>query len=70
MGFALAYSSCFSCGKTFAFNPQRVPAIKHNGHNEPICAACVTVVNPRRIANGIPPIVVLDGAYEPTESLG
>jgi hypothetical protein len=45
--------------------PLRVPSISIDGApREPICQACVDRVNPRRIANGLPPIVALPGAYE------
>jgi hypothetical protein len=42
----------------------RVPSIRINGTREPICLACVTTVNPRREANGLPPIVPAPDAYE------
>jgi hypothetical protein len=34
---------------------------------ESVCLNCVTTANPRRIANGLAPIVVHPNAYEPTD---
>jgi hypothetical protein len=34
---------------------------------EPICRECVEYVNPRRIANGLEPIVPAPDAYQPVE---
>jgi hypothetical protein len=67
---AEAYVNCFGCGKTFSFNPESVPSVRVNaqkqpdpaGHPEPFCQECVDRANPRRIANGLPPIQVLSGA--------
>jgi hypothetical protein len=56
---------CFGCKRLFTFNAHRVPSIWINGSREPVCEACVARVNPRRIANGLAPIVPLPGAYDP-----
>jgi hypothetical protein len=56
---------CCGCQRLFTFSPTRVPSITLHGSREPICADCVARVNPRRIANGLPPIVPLPGAYDP-----
>ena len=64
MGYAFCTSACFGCGRLFSYNPMRVPSIRIQGTREPICEACVTSVNPRRIANGLPPIVPAPDAYE------
>ena len=64
MGYVLAHGLCFSCKRSFGFHPNKVPSIPINGVREPICADCVEVANPRRIANGLPPIDILPGAYE------
>jgi hypothetical protein len=37
------------------------------GARAPICRECVERANPRRIENGLPPIVILEGAYEAVE---
>ena len=44
-----------------------VPSITIAGVREPICADCVAWVNPIRVQNGLDPIHVLPGAYEPAE---
>lgn len=72
-GFVTAMSPCFGCGGLMTYNPHKVPSIRdpRTGEREPICADCVERANPLRIANGLDPIVVLDGAYEgmPEEEL-
>jgi len=67
MGWALAMSACFGCGRPFAYNPMRVPSITVDGDRKPVCLDCVERVNPMRAANGLPPIVPLPGAYEPCD---
>ncbi len=75
MPYIQAMSNCFGCGKLFAYNPDLVPSVRVNanrqpdphGTREPVCADCVVRVNPKRIANGLQPIRVLPGAYEPQE---
>jgi hypothetical protein len=62
--YATCYSSCFGCGRVFGFNPVRVPSISIEGERKPICQACVDLANPRRIANGLPPIVPAPDAYD------
>lgn len=59
----LAMGPCFGCKKLFMFDPDLVPSIIHDGTREPVCRSCVAMVNPRRIANGLQPIVPLPGAY-------
>lgn len=63
MGHLYLVAPCFACGEVFASNPDLVPSYQ----NQPICAACVEAVNPQRVANGLDPIVIRPGAYEPTE---
>ena len=78
MGIIYATSPCFGCGRLFIYNPDLVPSIRvnrqgqfdPNGSKEPICQNCVDRVNPQRIANGVPPITVLPGAYEPGDESG
>ena len=63
-------SACVGCGRLFGgYSPTRVPSVRlhADGEREPICATCVARVNPRRVANGLPPIVPLPGAYDPDE---
>lgn len=54
-----ALGDCCNCHNPFTFNPDLVPA----ANGEPICRACVEWANPKRIASGLQPIVVLPGAY-------
>ena len=69
MGYMLCMSNCYACGRYFGFNPERVPSITPPGKSsrEPICRDCVEAVNPKRVANGLPPIAILPGAYEAEE---
>lgn len=66
-GYAFATAACFGCGRMFSFNPVRVPSIRDpkTGEKEPVCLHCIERANPRRIANGLPPIVPHPEAYEP-----
>ena len=66
MGYAMAVGSCIGCGRTFSFNPVKVPSItlSIDGNREPICQDCVNLVNPKRIANGLEPIVPSPDAYD------
>lgn len=65
-GYVYIVGPCFGCGRTFSYSPTRVPSIRHEGVRQPVCQACVDAANPRRIANGLEPIVPRPGAYEPT----
>lgn len=64
-GYVFCHSACFSCGKPFAYNPNKVPSIRINGAREPICQTCVDIANPIRIKNGLSVIVPHPDAYEP-----
>jgi hypothetical protein len=62
------YGECYSCRVLFGFNPWRVPSIPvEGGIVEPICQACVDLANPRRIRNGLDPIVPHPFAYAPVD---
>ena len=65
MGSVLCHGTCFSCKQLFSFNPHKVPSIPIEGVRREICRDCVESVNPERIAKGLDPIVIRDGAYEP-----
>lgn len=65
MGYAMATSNCFGCGRVFSYNPVRVPSVRVRGSREPICQDCVNRANPERIKNGLEPIVPAPDAYEP-----
>lgn len=66
-GYMIVLGTCVGCGTTFGFNADRVPSVVVNGSREPICRNCVARANPVRAKNGLDPIVVLPGAYEPEE---
>jgi hypothetical protein len=65
MGYAICFGPCLSCGNMFGYNPVRVPSLTWKGNKEPICKSCIDRINPRRIANGLDPIVPHPEAYEP-----
>ena len=75
MAYVFCHGQFFSCKNLFGFNPELVPSIRvnsqgqadPNGSKEPICASCIARVNPKRIANGLEPIHILPGAYDPQE---
>lgn len=69
MGYMFATGSCCSCGRLFTFSPNLVPSARVNGVREPICRDCIEQANPKRVENGLPPITILPGAYEPEECL-
>ena len=69
MGYMYVLGDCFACHRLFTFSAERVPSITVDGERQPVCADCVARVNPLRAANGLDPIVVLPGAYEPDEAL-
>jgi hypothetical protein len=49
MGHALMIGTCYACGKTFTFNPVRVPSFRDE-HNirQPVCGECMAKVNEKR----------------------
>ena len=65
MGYVYMTSQCFSCKQLFDYNPHRVPSLTIRGVREPFCKRCVEEANPKRIANGLEAVEILDGAYEP-----
>lgn len=42
MGYAFMISGCVSCGRTFLYNPVRVPSLRKtpDGPREPLCQSC------------------------------
>ena len=62
------FGACYTCRRPFSFAPTKVPSVRINGVKQPICKRCVDEVNPKRIANGLDPIVPLPGAYEPEDA--
>jgi len=63
-GYVQILGHCFACKRPFMFNPVHVPSIPIEGVREPICGDCVELANPKRVANGLDPIVVHPDAYE------
>ena len=63
MGYAIATSACLGCKRIFSYNPVRVPSLRINGVRQPICSDCIARSNPKRIANGLDPIVPHPDAY-------
>lgn len=59
--------NCFGCGKTFTFNPYKVPSIRYEGTKREVCATCIAIANLKRVANGLDPIEISPGAYEPID---
>lgn len=66
MGYMSVFGLCASCKQIFSFNAHRVPSVRVNGVREPVCRSCVERSAPARIANGLEPIVILPGAYDPS----
>lgn len=64
MGVYFVMGPCVACKRVFSFNPHKVPSIRIQGKREPICQACIDLVNPEREKKGLDPIVPLPGAYE------
>jgi len=65
VGYFYLVGTCWSCGAVFGFNPDRVPSIMVGGQRRQVCRDCIERANPRRVANGLDPVVPLPGAYEP-----
>jgi hypothetical protein len=66
MGYMTLIAACYQCGKTFTANPSLVPSLRlRSGDQVVFCRACVEGANPIRIANGLQPITIRPGAYEP-----
>jgi hypothetical protein len=63
MGYVSLVAPCFVCGAVFMSNPSAVPSCD----NQPICRACIDVVNARRAASGLPLWPVAEDAYDAEE---
>src|SRR5262245_26687684 len=66
MAFMSCMGACYGCGRVFMFNPVWVPSVA----GEPICEACMTLVNQRRKAAGEPAIHIHPDAYGAEEVPG
>ena len=60
MGYCTLIATCGSCKRPFTCNPTKVPSL----NNTPFCRDCVEAANPKRIANGLPPITYSKDAYD------
>ena len=59
---------CVACQRLiFNFHPNKVPSLRVNGVRQPVCRECIERVNPMRAANGLEPITIPPGAYDPCE---
>jgi hypothetical protein len=58
-----AAGACICCGKTFTFNPLKVPSIPIHGEREPVCKECIDIANERRVAMGLPKHPYAEDAY-------
>lgn len=78
MGAYLCHSLCISCGSLFGFNPELVPSIRARqvegrlvedpaAPREAVCRRCIERANPVRVKNGLEPINILPGAYDPVD---
>jgi len=68
MGYAMVYSSCYTCGKVIGYNPHCVPSIRDKqGVRQPVCRECIEQANPIRKAKGLPEIIIHQDAYEPID---
>ena len=78
MGYMFCMGNCLRCGGLFNFNPDRVPTLRvtikdgvvtadPNGQREPICPSCFDALNEFRIAHGLEPWQLPEGAYEAQE---
>lgn len=67
MGWMYVLGECWSCGRLFGFNAERVPSIRVQGERQPVCRHCMERANMRRVAAGLEPLEILPGAYDPSE---
>ena len=68
MGYMIAMGPCICCGALFSFNPELVPSTSAiTGKREPVCRACMDLMNEKRAAAGLAPFPILPGAYDETE---
>jgi hypothetical protein len=68
MGYMIVMGCCYACGQLMTFNAERVPSVVVDGQREPLCRNCIERANPQRVANGLPPIVIMSGAYDAEEA--
>ena len=64
---AFCVGACLVCERGFSFNPIAVPSFEVDGVKEPICGACIEVLNEKRVALGMEPFSIRPDAYEPCD---
>lgn len=67
MGYAIGMGTCYGCGQTFSFNPNKVPSLRVDGVREPVCQVCMTKINILRERRGLKPFEIHKDAYEPVD---
>lgn len=67
MGYMTIIGPCYCCKHLMTYNPNTVPSLPVDGVRQAICAGCIARANPKRIANGLEPIVIAADAYEAAE---
>lgn len=65
MGYAMMFAPCIGCGKSFGFNPNKVPSIRVDGVRQPVCRECFERRQQYREAHGLPREPLNPDAYEP-----
>lgn len=65
-GVVLALVQCLCCRATFACNPVRVPSkdLGDGQGRQPICRACMDLINRKRVEQGLAPFPIAPDAYE------
>lgn len=67
-GVYFCMGQCIACGALISFNPHKVPSLTVEGRRQPICKVCHEKWNKiHRVDQGLEPIPVLEGAYEPVD---
>ena len=67
MAYMMVMGPCMCCKQFMSYNPNTVPSIPIDGKRQAICRACIEEANPKRIANGLAPVVIAPDAYEAAE---
>ena len=60
---------CAACGKTFGFNPKKVPSFRKTptGPRLPLCRSCAERVNVMKKKAGMQVFLIDRDAYEPVK---
>ena len=67
MAYMMIMGPCYACKAMMSYNPNTVPSLPVNGVRQAICRGCIEQANPKRIANGLEPVVIQADAYEAAE---